>query len=255
MSEIKLTKAQRLLAIDDFIRWTEHMSNVAYAHGDKEGVNYYAKTLGTADIYQVYELGEFADDECASEAQLEEYRNYRGEFETLCAESDELSTYKKAVSEMAGMIKAREYVGHPMMWSDVDALDDLHSQILTIHNEIIAAKPSLLNVTISRQRFETWWQQEMNTEAMPLTRTEYPMVKDEDQQYLCHDTNRGWLTWQANDETNAADTLDAKRYRWLADGSIDTYSLFVEAENKAQLDAAIDESMAECWEAQNKESK
>lgn len=107
----------------------------------------------------------------------------------------------------------------------------------------------------SRQRFETWWQQEMNTEAMPLTRTEYPMVKDEDQQYLCHDTNRGWLTWQANDETNAADTLDAKRYRWLADGYIDTYSLFVEAENKAQLDAAIDESMAECWEAQNKDSK
>lgn len=33
---IKLTKAQRLLAIDDFVKhWTEHMSNVAYAHGDK----------------------------------------------------------------------------------------------------------------------------------------------------------------------------------------------------------------------------
>lgn len=36
---------------------------------------------------------------------------------------------------------------------------------------------------------------------------------------------------------------DAERYRWLIDSGNDTYSMFVEAEDKAALDAAIDAAM------------
>lgn len=40
------------------------------------------------------------------------------------------------------------------------------------------------------------------------------------------------------------DARDAARYRWLVDSGTDTYSMFVEAESKAKLDAAIDAAIA-----------
>lgn len=49
----------------------------------------------------------------------------------------------------------------------------------------------------SRAEFETFWRKEMNVEAMDLARTNYPMTPPEKQQYLCHETNRSWITWQA----------------------------------------------------------
>ena len=49
----------------------------------------------------------------------------------------------------------------------------------------------------SRAEFEAFWRKEMNVEAMDLARTNYPMTPPEKQQYLCHETNRAWITWQA----------------------------------------------------------
>lgn len=48
----------------------------------------------------------------------------------------ELKTYRDAVATMAQMIKEREYVGHPMSWSVIDNLDNLHVQIIGLHNEL-----------------------------------------------------------------------------------------------------------------------
>lgn len=49
----------------------------------------------------------------------------------------------------------------------------------------------------SRAEFEAFWRKEMNVQAMDLARTNYPMTPPEKQQYLCHETNRAWITWQA----------------------------------------------------------
>lgn len=49
----------------------------------------------------------------------------------------------------------------------------------------------------SRADFEAFWRKEMNVQAMDLARTNYPMTPPEKQQYLCHETNRAWITWQA----------------------------------------------------------
>lgn len=51
----------------------------------------------------------------------------------------ELKTYRDAVAAMAQMIKEREYVGHPMSWSVIDNLDNLHAQIIGLHNELSCA--------------------------------------------------------------------------------------------------------------------
>lgn len=51
-------------------------------------------------------------------------------------------------------------------------------------------------LTDERQAFEAFWRREMNTEAMDLARTNYPMTPPEKQQYLCHETERAWITWQ-----------------------------------------------------------
>ena len=48
-----------------------------------------------------------------------------------------------------------------------------------------------------REEFETFWKENMNVELLPLHRTHYPFTPDCDQQYLCHETNRSWFTWQA----------------------------------------------------------
>ena len=48
-----------------------------------------------------------------------------------------------------------------------------------------------------REEFETFWKENMNVELLPLHRTRYPFTPDCDQQYLCHETNRSWFTWQA----------------------------------------------------------
>ena len=48
-----------------------------------------------------------------------------------------------------------------------------------------------------REAFEAFWRREMNTREMDLALTAYPMTAPEDQQYLCHETNRAWITWQA----------------------------------------------------------
>ena len=48
-----------------------------------------------------------------------------------------------------------------------------------------------------REEFETFWNENMNVELLPLHRTRYPFTPDCDQQYLCHETNRSWFTWQA----------------------------------------------------------
>lgn len=49
---------------------------------------------------------------------------------------------------------------------------------------------------------------------------------------------------QQRDEFQA----DAIRYRWLVRPGSDTYAMFVEAENKAELDAAIDRAIAKIGE-------
>ena len=48
-----------------------------------------------------------------------------------------------------------------------------------------------------REEFETFWKENMNVELLPLHRTHYQFAPDCDQQYLCHETNRSWFTWQA----------------------------------------------------------
>lgn len=48
----------------------------------------------------------------------------------------------------------------------------------------------------SREAFEVFWRNEMNAEVFDLVKTAYPFTSDENQQYLCHETNRAWITWQ-----------------------------------------------------------
>lgn len=48
-----------------------------------------------------------------------------------------------------------------------------------------------------RQDFERWWEENMNTTEMDLWRCSFPMMEDEDQPYACHETQRGWMAYQA----------------------------------------------------------
>ena len=48
-----------------------------------------------------------------------------------------------------------------------------------------------------REKFEKFWLENMNFKEMPLGKTRYPMTKPENQQYMCHETNRSWFAWQA----------------------------------------------------------
>lgn len=49
-----------------------------------------------------------------------------------------------------------------------------------------------------RSEFEAWWTENMNLEAMDLWRCDFPMQpRDFVQPYACHETQRGWLAWQA----------------------------------------------------------
>ena len=51
-----------------------------------------------------------------------------------------------------------------------------------------------------RKEFEEFWKKNMSVDVMPLHKTAYPFMLDEKQQYLCHETNRSWITWQASRE-------------------------------------------------------
>ncbi|MGL4756223.1 MAG: hypothetical protein ACRCXB_28050 [Aeromonadaceae bacterium] len=46
-----------------------------------------------------------------------------------------------------------------------------------------------------RKEFEAWIDSETGFDCF---RTNYPMTKPEDQQYMCHRTNLAWLSWQAS---------------------------------------------------------
>lgn len=46
-----------------------------------------------------------------------------------------------------------------------------------------------------REEFEAWINSETGFDCF---RTNYPMTKPEDQQYMCHRTNLAWLSWQAS---------------------------------------------------------
>jgi hypothetical protein len=60
----------------------------------------------------------------------------------------------------------------------------------------------------SRDAFEAWWRETMNIEAFYLDRTEFPITSYEKQSYACHETNRGWMTWQAAEKnTRPAPTV------------------------------------------------
>ena len=48
-----------------------------------------------------------------------------------------------------------------------------------------------------RAAFEEHWKRDMNIKEMDLWRCEFQNLKYEDQPYACHETNRGWMTWQA----------------------------------------------------------
>lgn len=50
-----------------------------------------------------------------------------------------------------------------------------------------------------REEFEAWWSSEMNVTEMDLHRCDFPMQKaDFVQPYACHETQRGWMAWQAS---------------------------------------------------------
>lgn len=48
-----------------------------------------------------------------------------------------------------------------------------------------------------RESFESWWRENMDTLEMDLHRNQYPMTRPSDQPYACHETQRGWLAYQA----------------------------------------------------------
>jgi hypothetical protein len=61
------------------------------------------------------------------------------------------------------------------------------------------ASPVQLRQAIkSREEFEAWWSETMNTETMDLHRCSFPLTDDVDQPYACHETGRGWMSWQAS---------------------------------------------------------
>ena len=63
-----------------------------------------------------------------------------------------------------------------------------------------------------RKEFEEWWRSVMNADDMPLDRTRYPMTETEKQQYMCHETNRSWLAWQASREAMKPIKLPKSEY-------------------------------------------
>lgn len=72
--------------------------------------------------------------------------------------------------------------------------------LFTTYNELTARNREqfgwkVIRVDKSREQFEEYMKAETNH---PLWRTEYPMTKDEDQQYSDHTTNMAWFAWQAS---------------------------------------------------------
>ena len=56
-----------------------------------------------------------------------------------------------------------------------------------------------------REEFEAWWSATMNIEEMDLWRCEYPLTKEENQPYACHETQRSWMAWKASRESIKAE--------------------------------------------------
>lgn len=72
--------------------------------------------------------------------------------------------------------------------------------LFTTDNEVTARNREqfgwkVIEVDKSREQFEKYMKAETNH---PLWRTEYPMTKDQDQQYSDHTTNMAWFAWQAS---------------------------------------------------------
>ena len=63
-----------------------------------------------------------------------------------------------------------------------------------------------------RLDFETWWEENMNTEEMDLHRHIYPGGTDA-WSYACHETHRSWMTWQA--ATERATAIERERCAML----------------------------------------
>ncbi|WP_328184662.1 hypothetical protein [Marinobacter sp. OP 3.4] len=85
---------------------------------------------------------------------------------------------------------------------------------------------------IEREAFEAFWRRTMNTGVFDLARTKYPMTRDEDQQYLCHETNRAWLTWQARAQASAGVVPEG-------------WAVWKDADNHIRIDSPRDAHL--CW--------
>ncbi|WP_227724768.1 hypothetical protein [Yersinia proxima] len=55
-----------------------------------------------------------------------------------------------------------------------------------------------MDITKSREEFEAFVKSET---GLDLHRTSLPLTKNEDQQYVDHDTNLAWLFWKASRES------------------------------------------------------
>jgi hypothetical protein len=79
-----------------------------------------------------------------------------------------------------------------------------------------APQPSQTAVALDDERaaFEEAWAREMNIEVFDLYRCDFPMMAAEKQPYACHETNRGWIIWQA---ARAASPQPVEQTRALTD--------------------------------------
>jgi len=65
----------------------------------------------------------------------------------------------------------------------------------------------------SRAEFEEFWRKEMNIKDMPLCRTNFPMTEYFEQAYICHETNRSWISWQASRRKHLGEVMDSLKAR------------------------------------------
>ncbi|HJH21442.1 MAG TPA: hypothetical protein K8W20_22405 [Pseudomonas lactis] len=68
-----------------------------------------------------------------------------------------------------------------------------------------------------REEFEAWWAENMNTEMMDLHRCSFPLTDYVEQPYACHETGRGWMSWQASRADIEVDLTEVRKTTALPD--------------------------------------
>ncbi len=115
--------------------------------------------------------------------------------ESLDAYDSDLVPVNRTRGTVQDLRAALAAAAEHMRGADAETCRGDNEQAIAAINDALAATPAQpagdVSAPTERAAFEAWWADNMNIEDMDLCRHAYG------DGYLCHETNRGWMTWQA----------------------------------------------------------